>query len=90
MALSALVAPIGILIGSFVEVVDSLAFVIVNGLAAGAFLYIGSCEIMRDEFHASQADRLTNPGSLGKRLGKFFIALLGICVIALLQLIPRD
>lgn len=89
MTLFAMVGPIGILIGSFVESVDALVFVLVDGLAAGAFLYIGSCEIMKEEFQIFQVQQVTSPMPLAKRMAKFFIVLSGIFVIAVLQLL-RD
>eukprot|EP00238_Polyblepharides_amylifera_P015617 CAMPEP_0196575542 /NCGR_PEP_ID=MMETSP1081-20130531/4996_1 /TAXON_ID=36882 /ORGANISM="Pyramimonas amylifera, Strain CCMP720" /LENGTH=539 /DNA_ID=CAMNT_0041893879 /DNA_START=46 /DNA_END=1665 /DNA_ORIENTATION=- len=97
-----LVSPIGILIGMAIDNENGTTSMILNGISAGTFLYIGATEVVVDEFELSasaylSADkyRTENHFSISRehahvkdRRIKFFCMLFGVGVIALASLTP--
>mmetsp|Transcript_35557 Transcript_35557/g.49358 ORF Transcript_35557/g.49358 Transcript_35557/m.49358 type:complete len:444 (-) Transcript_35557:145-1476(-) len=97
-----LVTPIGTLIGMAVDNENGTTSMILNGLSAGTFLYIGASEVVVDEFELSATAYLSsekfnaenNPNASRQsahakdRRIKFICMLCGVGVIALASLTP--
>jgi len=94
----ALIAPVGIVIGLALDEVPPLVSVIVQGLAAGTFIYIGAYEITHEEFGDGDKSHSSNGGSCRNcrfsprewTFLKFFAMLVGVAVIAGVAVIPHD
>jgi len=97
-----LVTPIGTLIGMAVDNENSTTSMILNGLSAGTFLYIGASEVVVDEFELSATAYLSsekfnaendpnisrqNAHAKDRRI-KFLCMFCGVGVIALASLTP--
>lgn len=81
---------VGIAIGVNVSDQNSWSILVLFGLIAGLFIYVGTCEITAEEFTA-----LEKPGGLegkphGARFWLFAFFVLGVTVVALLQLVPGN
>ncbi|GMH45237.1 hypothetical protein BSKO_13194 [Bryopsis sp. KO-2023] len=83
MAGFSVIAPIGILIGMASSDVDPLVHLILSGLAAGTFIYVGAYEVIAEEFHGRHI-------SNGAKQIKYLAVAMGVLVISLLQLVPHE
>lgn len=81
----ALVAPLGVLSGVWVTNVPSLVLLILNGLAAGTFIYIGAYEVISDEFGHHRGN-----GTNDDLIYKYLAVVFGVFLMAMLQMIPHD
>lgn len=94
----ALIAPVGIAIGLALDELPALVSVIIQGLAAGTFIYIGAYEITHEEFGDGDKSHSSNGGcSRNDQFSprewtflKFFAMLAGVAVIAGIAAIPHD
>jgi len=101
----ALLPALCVLIGYFISAtIDPVALLVLSSLAAGTFLYIGSFEILSEEFEHShyagdspalcidpvEAPRLDAWGTkTSHRYSKFLAIAVGILVVSLMGLIPH-
>lgn len=81
----ACVAPLGILSGIWVSGVPDLVLLILNGLSAGTFIYIGAYEVISDEFGQHGKERKDK-----YLVHKYVAVVFGVFLMSILQLIPHE
>ena len=91
-AVFSLVTPIGIIIGTAAQSDDPWANLVLNCLAAGTFLYVGTTEVVGDELDSPHKDDTHSRGgdTRGRRMLKFLAMLVGVAVVALAALINHE
>lgn len=82
----AIVAPLGILSGIWASGVPDMVVLILNGLAAGTFIYIGAYEVISDEFGHHGKEGATDKYVVHKYVAVLF----GVFLMSVLQLIPHE
>ncbi|GMH45871.1 hypothetical protein BSKO_13834 [Bryopsis sp. KO-2023] len=82
MSAFALIAPFGILIGWASDSVEPMTLLILDGLAAGTFIYVGAYEVIAEEFHHHEDRREV-------KFVKYLAVAVGTTMISLLQLVPH-
>lgn len=92
-----IIAPIGIFVGMAAEDVPPMVNVIIQGLAAGTFVYIGAYEILHQEFgnhHPERGDdgksRELSVSKTQWRLIKFGAMLIGVALLAGIASLPHS
>jgi len=93
----AIIAPAGVFVGLAADNVPPLVSVIIQGLAAGTFVYIGAYEILHQEFDGHQSHRGDGEKSERPRVSKtqsllvkYGAMLLGVAVLAGLASLPHS
>jgi len=84
-----LMGPISILTGTVLNSVPAMIRLVLNGLSAGTFVYIGAYEVVQEEFGEKKASNI-GLSMRGQRVIKFLLMALGVTIISLIALVPHE